>query len=50
MGRKTVGSDQPTEKHDTKILEVLVDLDADANLPIGLRADVLIGQLRAAQD
>ncbi len=50
MGRKTVGSDQPTEKNDTKILDVLIDLDGDAKLPVGLRVDVFVGQPRMAQD
>jgi HlyD family secretion protein len=42
LGRKTVHTDDPTEKLDTKILEVLIDLDAKARLPIGLRVDVIV--------
>jgi HlyD family secretion protein len=40
LGRKTVGSDNPAEKTDTNVMDVLVDLDANAHLPIGLRVDV----------
>src|SRR5262249_24077683 len=50
MGRKTVGSDLPTEKNDTKILEVLIDLDTDVKLPVGLRVDVYMGQSKVAQE
>ena len=50
MGKKTVGSDQPTEKNDTKILEVVIDLEGDAKLPVGLRVDVYVGQPKVAQD
>src|SRR5205085_9378179 len=43
MGRKTVRSDEPTDKNDTNVLEILIDLDdAPARLPIGLRVDVFI--------
>ena len=50
MGRKTVGSDEPTEKHDTKILDVFIDLDAGAKLPVGLRVDVFTAQSKIAQN
>lgn len=50
MGRKTVGSDNPAEKHDTDVLDVMVDLDPSAHLPIGLRVDVTIKPERVAQN
>ena len=43
MGRKTVRSDDPTEKNDTNILDVLIELDdSTVRLPIGLRVDVFL--------
>ena len=39
LGRKKLTRDDPTERIDTKVLEVLVELDADQQLPIGLRVD-----------
>src|SRR5262249_3453147 len=42
LGRKNIRTDEPTEKRDTKILETLVDLDPDVQLPLGLRVDVFI--------
>jgi HlyD family secretion protein len=42
MGPKTVGSDEPREKNDTKILDAMIDLDPDERLPIGLRVDVFV--------
>lgn len=42
LGPKNVRTDEPTEKVDTKILETLVQLDPDAQLPDGLRVDALI--------
>lgn len=48
MGRKTVSSDRPTEKTDTNVLDVLVDLDNDVRLPTGLRVDVYIGPSQVA--
>jgi HlyD family secretion protein len=50
MGRKSVGSDKPTEKTDTNVMDVLVDLDADAHLPTGLRVDVYVEPPRVARD
>lgn len=50
MGRKTVGSDKPTEKNDTNVMDVLVNLDAAVNLPIGLRVDVYVEPPRVARD
>jgi HlyD family secretion protein len=43
LGRKNVRTDSPAERVDTKILEVLVDLDPGTDLPIGLRVDAFIG-------
>jgi HlyD family secretion protein len=42
LGPKNVRTDEPQEKIDTKILETLVQLDAGAALPIGLRVDAYI--------
>jgi HlyD family secretion protein len=41
LGRKNFRSDRPEERLDTKVLEVLIDLDAEARLPIGLPVDVI---------
>jgi HlyD family secretion protein len=43
MGPKTVRSDEPTEKNDTNILDVLIDLDdPGVRLPSGLRVNVFV--------
>jgi HlyD family secretion protein len=42
LGPKTVRTDEPTERVDRKFLEVLVELDAGAQLPMGLRVDASI--------
>ncbi|MBV8052341.1 MAG: efflux RND transporter periplasmic adaptor subunit [Acidobacteriaceae bacterium] len=42
LGPKNVRTDEPAEKVDTKILETLVDLDPNTNLPDGLRVDAFI--------
>jgi len=42
LGRKNVRTDDPAEKSDVKILEVLIDLDEKDPLPVGLRMDVFI--------
>ncbi len=42
LGRKNFRADRPTEKVDTKILEVLIELDANQKLPLGLRVDAFI--------
>ena len=39
LGRKNVHTDEPTERVDTKVLEVLVELEAGTVLPAGLRVD-----------
>jgi HlyD family secretion protein len=42
VGRKRLRSDDPAERIDTKALEVLIDLDGNPSLPIGLRVDTFI--------
>ncbi len=42
LGRKNFRTDRPTEKVDTKILEVLIELDRGETLPLGLRVDSFI--------
>jgi HlyD family secretion protein len=42
LGRKNVRTDEPTERVDTKILEVLVELEDGRDLPVGLRVDTFI--------
>ena len=47
LGRKEIRTDEPTEKHDTKVLQVVIDLDASAELPVGLRVDVFFRPVTA---
>ena len=42
MGRRQTLSDRPTERVDSQVLEVMIRLDGDPELPIGLRVDVRI--------
>jgi HlyD family secretion protein len=42
LGKKTVRSDDPAERVDTKVLEALVDLDDANGLRPRLRVDVFI--------
>lgn len=42
LGHKNVRTDEPNEKTDTKILEILVQLDPGVHLPVGLRVDAYI--------
>jgi HlyD family secretion protein len=42
LGRKRIRTDEPQERVDTKVLEVLVDLDPGVVLPVGLRVDATI--------
>lgn len=42
LGRKNFRTERPTEKVDTRILEVLIELDANQKLPLGLRVDAFI--------
>lgn len=49
MSRKELYSDRPTERHDTKVREVWIDLDQGRPWLVGLRVDVLIS-LRPASN
>jgi ABC exporter DevB family membrane fusion protein len=42
LGKKTIRTDEPAERVDTKILEVLLELDKGQQLPLGLRVDAFI--------
>jgi ABC exporter DevB family membrane fusion protein len=42
MGRKNFRTERPTEKVDTKVLEVLLELAPEQKLPLGLRVDAFI--------
>lgn len=42
LGRKTVHTGEPSERVDTKVLETLIELEAGASLPIGLRVDTFV--------
>jgi ABC exporter DevB family membrane fusion protein len=42
LGRKNFRTERPTEKVDTKILEVLIQLEPNQKLPLGLRVDAFI--------
>jgi HlyD family secretion protein len=42
MGRKTLRSEQPAERLDTRVLEVLIDLEPATELPVGLRVDAYL--------
>lgn len=43
LGRKTLRTDDPTERNDTKVLETLIELDSGIVLPVGLRVDAFLG-------
>lgn len=42
LGRKNVRTDDPAERLDTKILEVLIEFDRGVSIPIGMRMDVFL--------
>ena len=42
LGRKNFRTERPTEKVDTKILEILLELEKGQSLPLGLRVDAFI--------
>ncbi len=42
LGKKQIRSDDPVERVDTKVLETLVDLEANVSIPVGLRVDAFI--------
>jgi hypothetical protein len=48
LGRKNFRRENPEERLDTKVLEVLIDLD-DSRLPIGLPVDVIFEAPRMAR-
>jgi HlyD family secretion protein len=50
VGRKTVHTDDPTDKSDTQVLDALIALDPGVHLPVGLRVDVVIQQLAVARN
>ena len=39
MGGKLIQTQRPAERVDTKVLQVLIDLDPGVKLPIGLQVD-----------
>lgn len=43
LGRKKVRTEEPTEKIDKKVLEVLLELEPNQKLPLGLRVNAFIG-------
>jgi hypothetical protein len=42
LGKKNIRTDEPSEKVDTKILEVLLELEPNSQLKPGLRVDAFI--------
>jgi HlyD family secretion protein len=42
MGRKTLRNEQPAERVDTRVLEVLIELQPGSGLPVGLRVDTYL--------
>jgi multidrug resistance efflux pump len=44
LGRKNFRTERPNEKVDTKILEVLIELEPNQKLPLGLRVNAFIGE------
>jgi HlyD family secretion protein len=42
MGRKQIVSDDPAERKDSRVLEVLIDLEPGIAMPVGLRVDAFI--------
>jgi multidrug resistance efflux pump len=49
MSSKTVWSDEPDERRDTKVREVCIDFDDPVSLVVGLRVDVYI-EMKSAQN
>jgi HlyD family secretion protein len=47
LGKKNVRTDEPSEHLDTKILEILVELDPGQRLPLGLRVDSFVESCRS---
>jgi len=48
LGRKTVSTEMPGDRVDTRVLEVLIDLDGEPFIPVGLRVDVSFDAVPAA--
>ena len=46
LGRKNFRNDHPEERVDTKILEVMIDLETGVQLPIGLPVDIKTDELQ----
>ena len=46
LGRKNFRNDNPEERLDTKILEVLIDLEPGVELPVGLPVDIKADESR----
>jgi HlyD family secretion protein len=42
VGSKQIDTGRPTERVDSKVLQVLIDLDSGIDLPVGLRVDAFI--------
>jgi hypothetical protein len=51
MGRKQVYNEEPTDKKDTNVLDVLIDLNGPGDhLPSGLRVNVFFDRVTLAQN
>jgi hypothetical protein len=46
LGRKNFRSGNPDERVDTRILEVMIDLESGVDLPIGLPVDIQADELQ----
>ena len=46
LGRKTVRTDEPSERVDTKVLETLIELTDGHELPLGLRVQAFIAEAK----
>jgi HlyD family secretion protein len=42
MGAKVIQTGRPADRVDTKVLQLLIDLDPDVKLPVGLRVDAYL--------
>jgi multidrug resistance efflux pump len=49
LGAKEVQTGRPSERIDMKVLQVMIDLDPDVALPVGLRVDASFLAPAAAQ-
>jgi HlyD family secretion protein len=49
LGGKVVQTGRPADRVDTKVLQVLIDLDAEARLPVGLRVDAYFAGTAAVE-